>query len=80
MLVLASSTSSLPRPLSTALSINMPKPYACSSAILGGIDSAGEVRIGAGGKGRDFLVADMNPFNRLLAADRVGYSIERIAD
>jgi hypothetical protein len=34
--VLASSTTSLPRPLSKALSMNKLKPYACSSPILGG--------------------------------------------
>jgi len=30
---------------------------------------AGHVRVGAGDKGRHFLVADQNPFNGLLSAE-----------
>jgi hypothetical protein len=41
---------------------------------------AGNVRVGAGGKGRHFLVADVNPFDGFLSAYLVAYPIERIAD
>jgi hypothetical protein len=39
---------------------------------------ASHVRVSAGGRGRHFLVADMDPFNRLLSAYFVDYSVERI--
>jgi hypothetical protein len=47
-----------------------------------GADSelAGDVRLGAGGEGRHFLVADVNPLDGFLSAYLVGYPIERIAD
>src|ERR1700687_47783 len=41
---------------------------------------AGDVRIGARGKGRYFLVADVNPFDGFLSAYRLGDPIERIAN
>jgi hypothetical protein len=41
---------------------------------------AGDVCVGAGGEGRHFLVADVNPLNGFLSAYLVGYPIERIAD
>ncbi len=41
---------------------------------------ASDVRIGARGERRYFLMADVNPFDRLLSAYLVDYPIERIAD
>ena len=41
---------------------------------------AGDVRIGARGEGRHFLVADVNPLDGLLSAYLVDYPVERIAD
>jgi hypothetical protein len=41
---------------------------------------AGYVRLGAGRKGRHFLVADVDPFNGFLSADLVSDPVERIAD
>jgi hypothetical protein len=41
---------------------------------------AGDVRIGARGERRHFLVADVNPLNGFLSAYLVDYPIERIAD
>ena len=41
---------------------------------------AGDVRIGARGKARYFLVADVNPFDGFLSAYRLGDPIERIAN
>src|SRR5271156_4183818 len=41
---------------------------------------AGDVRIGARGERRDFLVADVNPFDGFLPADLVDRPIKRIAD
>src|SRR5258707_10625076 len=41
---------------------------------------AGDVRVRARGKGRHFLVADVDPFNGFLSAHRVGDFIERITD
>jgi hypothetical protein len=38
------------------------------------------VRIGAGRERRHFLVADVDPFDGLLSADFVGYTIKRIAN
>jgi hypothetical protein len=43
-------------------------------------ERAGDMRIGAGCKGRHFLMADMDPFNRLLSANLVDYPIERVAN
>src|SRR5262245_20970310 len=40
---------------------------------------AGEMRLGAGGEGRGFLVAHMNPVDAFDAAQRVGEPVERIA-
>jgi hypothetical protein len=41
---------------------------------------ASNVRVSPGGKRRHFLVADVNPFDRLLSAYLVDYPIERIAN
>src|SRR5260370_21990716 len=41
---------------------------------------AGDVRIGARGKGCDFLMADVDPLDRFLSAYLVGYPVVRIAD
>src|SRR5580704_3813192 len=40
----------------------------------------GNVRVSAGGEGRDFLVTNVDPLNGFLPAHRIGYPIERIAD
>jgi hypothetical protein len=41
---------------------------------------AGDVRIGARGEGRHFLMADVDPLDCLLSAYLVRYPIQRIAD
>src|SRR5262249_44757612 len=41
---------------------------------------AREMRFAAGGKRRDLLVPDMNPFDLALMAQRVGQPIEAVAD
>src|SRR5262245_36400553 len=38
------------------------------------------VRIGAGGKGCHFFVAYVDPFDGLLAADRIDYAVKRVTD
>src|SRR5580658_3472158 len=43
-------------------------------------EPAGNMRIGASGKGRHFLVADMDPFEAFLSAQRIGDPVERIAN
>src|SRR5271169_7002675 len=40
----------------------------------------GDVRFGACGEGRHFLVTDVDPFDAFLTAHRVGDPVERIAD
>jgi hypothetical protein len=40
----------------------------------------GDMRCGTGSEGRAFLVAHMNPFNVLQAAQGVGEAVERISD
>jgi hypothetical protein len=47
-----------------------------------GADSelAGEMGLGAGCEGGDFLMPDMNPFDLALAAQRVGEPVEAVAD
>jgi hypothetical protein len=40
----------------------------------------GEMGLGAGCEGSDFLVPDVNPFDLVLAAQRVGEPIEAVAD
>src|SRR5262249_53976964 len=41
---------------------------------------AREVRLGAGGEGRGLLVAQMHPRDLLLLAQRIGETVQRIAD
>src|SRR5205823_413925 len=41
---------------------------------------AGEMRLGAGSKGRGLFVADVNPVDAFATAQRIGESVERIAD
>jgi hypothetical protein len=41
---------------------------------------AGQMRLGAGGKRRAFLVPDVNPVDLAGAAQRVGEAVQRIAD
>jgi len=43
-------------------------------------EAIGEMRLRAGRKCRDLLVADMEPFDLALAADRVRQAIEAVAD
>ena len=38
------------------------------------------MRLGAGREGGDLLVADMNPLDLPLAADRVGQAVQAVAD
>ena len=39
-----------------------------------------QVRLGAGGEGRDFLVSDMQPLDLPLPADSIGQTIEAVPD
>ena len=41
---------------------------------------AGEMRLGACRESSDLFVADVNPFDRPLAADRIGDAVEAVAD
>jgi len=43
-------------------------------------ERAGKVRLGAGGEGRDLLVADMHPFDLALLANGVGYAVQAVPD
>ena len=36
--------------------------------------------LGAGGEGRDFLMADMQPFNLALLANGIGYAVQTVPD
>jgi hypothetical protein len=38
------------------------------------------MRLGAGREGRDLLVAYVHPFDLALAADRIGQSVQAVAD
>ena len=38
------------------------------------------MRVGAGGEGGDFLVADVQPVDPAMAAERVGEAVEAVAD
>lgn len=42
-------------------------------------DAAGEMRLCAGGKGRDLLVAHVNPFDLALATNRVREAVQAVA-
>ena len=41
---------------------------------------AGEMRLGARREGGDLFVPDVNPFDRALAADCIGDTVETVAD
>src|SRR5580704_5517630 len=41
---------------------------------------AGQMRFGASGEGGDLLVPHMHPFDLALPADRVGQTVEAVAD
>ena len=41
---------------------------------------AGQMRLGAGREGRDLLVPDMDPLDLALAAERVGQTVQAVAD
>ena len=41
---------------------------------------AGQMRLGAGREGGDFFVPDVDPFDLALAADRVGQTVQAVAD
>jgi hypothetical protein len=43
-------------------------------------ERAGEVRFGTRGKRGDLFVANMDPFNPVLPAHRIGYAVQAIAD
>ena len=41
---------------------------------------AGDLRFARGGEGRDLLVADVDPVDRLALAQRVGEAVQAVAD
>src|SRR5438046_7878594 len=41
---------------------------------------ASEMGLGTGGEGRSLFMADVNPVDALAAAQRIGESVERVAD
>ena len=38
------------------------------------------MRLGAGREGRDFFMPDMHPLDLVLGADRIGESVQAVAD